>query len=73
MKRKTKNANYLEDLRYHLNPALLVATLNGDIARMKHILDAGAQVNQKTNYTYPLYEAARLGVEGHGISPLNAR
>jgi len=61
MSRKRGNASYLEDLRYHLNSALLLATLNGDTMRMRHILDAGAEPNQRTSYTYPLYEGTRRG------------
>lgn len=61
MNRKRGNVNYLEDLRYHLDHALLLTAKRNDVKRMKHILEAGADVNAQTNYTYPLYEAARSG------------
>jgi len=62
MASQTKKQKYLEKLRHHLNPALVLSVKNDDVERVKLLLILGADINERTNFTYPLYEAC---VRGH--------
>lgn len=64
MAEETKKPKY----RYHgklksnyLNPALLFAIKNNDVAMVGQLVDIGAEINEKTHSTYPIIEAAERG------------
>jgi len=56
-----KKREYLENLRVYLDPALILSVKNNDVERVKLLLIMGADINNRTNSTYPLYEACARG------------